>query len=43
MLNAKRSFRRSKGHKQVPDLIAAVHRHTHPDTAEHTEAVETAA
>jgi transposase-like protein len=32
MLNAERSFRRIKGYKQMPDLVAALHRHAHPDT-----------
>jgi putative transposase len=39
MLNAERSFRRIKGYKQMPQLIAALKRHAHP----HTEPVETAA
>jgi len=43
MLNAERSFRRIKGHKQMPHLIAALHRHTHPDTAPAAETVATAA
>jgi len=30
MLNAERSFRRVKGHKQKPQLVAAPHRHAHP-------------
>ena len=30
MLNAERSFRRIKGHKQMPQLIAALKRHAHP-------------
>ena len=30
MLNAERSFRRIKGHKQMPQLVAALHRHAHP-------------
>ena len=33
MLNAERSFRRIKGHKQMPQLVAALHRHAHPETA----------
>jgi len=33
MLNAERSFRRIKGYKQMPQLVAALHRHAHPDTA----------
>ena len=32
MLNAQRSFRRVKGYKQMPQLVAALHRHTHPNT-----------
>jgi putative transposase len=39
MLNAERSFRRIKGYKQMPQLVAALNRHTHPDT----EPVATAA
>ena len=34
MLNAERSFRRIKGYKQMPQLVAALHRHAHPDTAD---------
>src|SRR5712675_2463344 len=33
MLNAERSFRRIKGHKQMPQLVKALHRHAHPETA----------
>ncbi len=36
MLNAERSFRRIKGYKQMPDLVAALHRHAHPDTTAQT-------
>ena len=43
MLNAERSFRRIKGYKQMPQLIAALHRHAHPDTASMTEPVGAAA
>ena len=43
MLNAERSFRRIKGYKQMPQLVAALHRHAHPDTAEDTETVGAAA
>lgn len=44
MLNAERSFRRIKGYKQMPDLVAALHRHAHPDTtAQATETVGAAA
>jgi transposase-like protein len=32
MLNAERSFRRIKGYKQIPQLVAALKRHAHPDT-----------
>jgi putative transposase len=32
MLNAERSFRRIKGHKQMPKLVDALHRHAYPDT-----------
>jgi len=39
MLNAERSFRRIKGCKQMPQLVAALKRHVHP----HTEPVGTAA
>jgi len=43
MLNAQRSFRRVKGYKQMPQLVAALHRHAHPRTARTTETVTTAA
>ncbi len=43
MLNAQRSFRRVKGYKQMPHLVAALHRHAHPTTARNTETVSTAA
>jgi hypothetical protein len=39
MLNAQRSFRRIKGYKQMPQLVAALHRHAHPETAQRTEPV----
>ena len=39
ILNAERSFRRVKGYKQMPQLIAALHRHAHPETATDTETV----
>jgi len=29
MLNAERSFRRIKGYKQMPQLVAALHRQAH--------------
>jgi len=32
MLNAERSFRRIKGYKQMPQLIATLKRHAHPGT-----------
>lgn len=34
MINAERSFRRVKGYKQMPQLVAALYRHAHPNTAE---------
>jgi putative transposase len=43
MLNAERSFRRIKGHKQMPQLVAALHRHAHPETSADTEPVGAAA
>jgi transposase-like protein len=43
MLNAQRSFRRVKGYKQMPQLIAALHRHAHPNTARRPESVGAAA
>ncbi len=43
MLNAERSFRRIKGHKQMPQLVAALHRHAHPETTADTGTVGTAA
>ena len=43
MLNAQRSFRRIKGYKQMPQLVAALRRHTHPTTAASTETVSAAA
>src|SRR6266545_2460879 len=43
MLNAERSFRRIKGHKQMPQLVAALHRHAHPELTADTETVGTAA
>src|SRR6185295_7635031 len=39
MINAERSFRRVKGYKQMPHLVAALHRHAHPETAAPTETV----
>ena len=43
MLNAERSFRRIKGYKQMPQLVAALHRHAHPETVTDTEPVGAAA
>ena len=43
MLNAERSFRRIKGYKQMPQLVEALHRHAHPQTASSTETVGAAA
>ena len=43
MLNAQRRFRRVKGYKQMPQLVAALRRHTHPDTARRPETVGAAA
>jgi len=43
MLNAERSFRRIKGYKQMPQLVAALHRHAHPKTASTPESVGAAA
>lgn len=43
MLNAQRSFRRVRGYKQMPQLVAALHRHAHPITARSTETVGAAA
>ena len=44
MLNAERSFRRIKGYKQMPDLVAALHRNAHPvTTADAAETVGAAA
>jgi transposase-like protein len=43
MINAERSFRRVKGYKQMPQLVAALYRHTHPDTAHRPETVGAAA
>ena len=43
MLNAERSFRRVKGYRQMPTLVAALYRHAHPNTAHRPEPVGTAA
>jgi hypothetical protein len=37
MLNAEQSFRRVKGYEQMPQLIAELHRRTHPETATNTK------
>jgi putative transposase len=39
MLNAERSFRRIKGHKQMPQLVDALRRHANPHTVTNTESV----
>jgi transposase-like protein len=43
MLNAERSFRRVKGYRQMPQLVTALHRHAHPNTALRPETVGAAA
>ena len=43
MLNAERSFRRIKGHKQMPQLVDALRRHANPHTVTDTESVGAAA
>jgi putative transposase len=43
MLNAQRSFRRVKGYKQMPQLVAALRRHVHPNPAHQAETVGAAA
>jgi putative transposase len=43
LLNAERSFRRVKGYKQMPQLVTALYRHAHPDTAHRPETVGAAA
>jgi putative transposase len=43
MINAERSFRRVKGYKQMPQLVAALYRHAHPDTVAPAETVGAAA
>ena len=43
MLNAQRSFRRVKGHKQMPQLVAALRRHAHPVSARRAETIGSAA
>src|ERR1700756_4107004 len=39
MLTAERSFRRIQGHRQMPQLVDALHRHAHPETATDSEPV----
>jgi putative transposase len=39
MLNAERSFRRIQGYKQMPELVAALRRHAHPQPAEDADSV----
>jgi putative transposase len=43
MLNAQRSFRRIKGHKQMPQLMNALCGHAHPETGTDNQPVGTAA
>jgi len=43
MLNAERSFRRVKGHKQMPQLVDALRRHARPYTVTDAESVGAAA
>jgi putative transposase len=43
MQNAARSFRRVRGFKQMPQLVAALRRHAHPNTAQRNETVAAAA
>lgn len=43
MQNAQRSFRRVRGFKQMPQLVAALRRHAHPHTTRSTETVNAAA
>ncbi len=43
MLTAERSFRRVKGYKQMPQLVAALHRHAHPKEKTDTEPAGSAA
>jgi hypothetical protein len=40
---AQRSFRRVRGYKQMPQLVAALRRHAHPNPARRPETVRTAA
>jgi transposase-like protein len=43
MANAQRSFRRVRGFKQMPQLVAALRRHAHPAAARSTETIGAAA
>jgi putative transposase len=43
MLNAQRSFRRVRGFKQMPQLVAALRRHAHPTPARSTDTIGAAA
>jgi len=43
MLNAQRAFRRVRGYKQMPQLVAALRRHANPAPARSTETVSPAA
>jgi putative transposase len=43
LLNAQRSFRRVRSYKQMPQLVAALHRHGHPNTAHQPDTVGAAA
>jgi hypothetical protein len=43
MLSAQRSFRPVKGYRQMPQLVTALHRHAHPNTALRPETVDAAA
>jgi putative transposase len=43
MLNAQRSFRRVKGYKQMPQLVAALRRYVHPAANRNAETVSAAA
>jgi transposase-like protein len=43
MFNAQRSFRRVRGFKQMPQLVTALHRHAHPNTAHRPDTVGAAA
>jgi transposase-like protein len=43
MLNAQRSFRRVKGYKQMPQLVAALRRHVHSTSGKGAETVGAAA